>query len=155
MIPVLANVASFGMVKISKCATAKEARALMEQMQIRHLPVVDEVHQDTVVGVISDRDLLRSPSLDRHVFELMSNPILSFDISTPLVTVAQAMVEQKVSSFLITVDDEIEGIVTSEDLLLVLVELLKQQPSAKWVIADFLVNPASQKVMSALGQAGV
>ena len=144
MNPTLKNVTNFRVIKVARDTKAHDALALMEKMQIRHLPVIDE-SGGKVVGILSDRDLLRSPHPDRTVQELMSNPILTFDIKTPLVYVAQAMVEQKVSCFLITSEDEIEGIVTSEDLLLALIDLLKEQPSAKWLIADFLLNSSSQR----------
>lgn len=153
MKPLLTHNMTHKVVTVKRNVPAHEAQAIMRNQLIRHLPVVDEAGE-LVIGMLSDRDLLRSPHPDKPVYELMSSPILSFDINTPMLVVASAMVERKMSAFLVTNDSEIEGIVTSEDLILLLIDILKKEPSPKWILSDFLVNPMMQKVLSAATPAG-
>ncbi len=41
--------------------TFDELQKLMEQLQVRHLPVIDEEHR--VVGLVSERDLARASTM--------------------------------------------------------------------------------------------
>lgn len=143
------------LVTIDKDATAGEALRLMNNFWIRHLPVLDEA-EDYIVGMISERDLLRAPSSATPVYELMSTPIKTFSIDTPMKAVVEAMIEEKVSAYLISKDEEIVGIVTSEDLLVLLDQILKREDSPKtWVLSDVLINPVLQKTAYMVGQAGI
>lgn len=154
MKPELKNNMTHSLVTISKYATASEAYKVMTAEWIRHLPVKDD-SQDYIIGILSDRDLLRSPHPTTPVLELMSAPVRSYDISTPVRTVVSSMIEEKLSAFLITNKDEVVGIVTSEDMLLLLSQLLKEDPSAKWILSEFLVNPVLQRSIDLAAQAGI
>ena len=61
----------------------------------------------------------------------MSWPVHTFDKNTDLRFVANQMIAEKISAFLITDDKKIVGIVTSDDMLKALIELLedKQVPA--------------------------
>lgn len=142
------------LVTVSMGSTAKEAQRLMTNFWIRHLPVMDE-QEGYIVGMLSERDLLRSPSLEIPVEQLMSSPIRTFSIETPLVDVVEAMIEEKVSAFLITQEEEVVGLVTSEDMLIVLEQILKQDESRTWVLNEILVNPALQRAAYIVGQTGI
>lgn len=79
----------------------------MERKNIRHLPVVDD--EGFVTGILSDRDVARASSPDRPGFmggrlvsDFMSWPAITVDQSLPLADVAEGMVDEKVSSFLVT-----------------------------------------------------
>lgn len=151
MNPNLANNMTHKLVTANENMSAYGALTLMKSRGIRHLPVVDE-QGDFIVGMLSDRDLVRLDKSDIPVAKIMSTPILSFDVNAPILNVTNAMIEQKVSAFLVTKEGEVEGIVTSEDLLLLLSEMLAQQPSAKWILSEFLVNPKFQnKILANTG----
>ncbi|MEN0059450.1 MAG: CBS domain-containing protein [Bdellovibrio sp.] len=154
MKPALENNISRKLVTIQKNMKASEAYALMANEWIRHLPVVDD-KGEMVIGMISDRDVLRASRPDKPVAELMSSPVRTFDIGTPIRTVVTAMIDAKMSAFLITERDEIVGIITSEDMLLLLAQLLKEEASAKWILSEFLVNPLLQKTVTMTAQAGI
>lgn len=112
-----------------------EAQVLMEENRIRHLPVVDAEGQLT--GILSDRDVNRAMSPRRPVFlegqtvsHFMSWPAMTVDEEAPLADLAEGMVDEKVSAFLVTRGGrEVVGIVTSEDLLRLLHSILKPLPS--------------------------
>ncbi|MEN0059776.1 MAG: CBS domain-containing protein, partial [Bdellovibrio sp.] len=107
-------------------------------------------------GMISERDLLKAPSSSTLVEDVMSKPLRTFDIETPLRAVVQAMISEKISAYLITKKEEVVGIVTSEDLLHLLDQLLNDQnEEAGWSLGDFLVNPALQRAAYIVGQTGI
>lgn len=147
MKPYLNNNMTHKLVTAPETMSALGALTLMRSRGIRHLPVVNEAG-DLIVGILSDRDLIKIEDMGTPVAKLMSCPIFSFDVNTSLLTITNAMIEHKVSAFLVTNEGEVGGIVTSEDLLLLLSEMLSEQPSAKWVLSEFLVNPRVQKELS-------
>lgn len=142
------------LITISKDATAAEAQLLMTNNCIRHIPVMD-TEKDVIVGILSDRDLLRSPNAHKPVFELMSSPFKTFDVSTSAKIVVQSMIDEKVSSFLVTKDKTVVGIVTTEDMLLLLSQLLDDETNSRWIMSEFLVNPLFQNGMNMISQSGI
>lgn len=133
----------------------------MQLYRIRHLPVVDGA--DNVVGILSDRDVNRamqsqvmkstqvhtdSISFDPKatVRDYMSWPVKTFDKDRSLKTVAKEMIKEKISAFLVTdLDHAIIGIITTEDLLRVLLELLDgPEPARAWNLENLLKMPFTQ-----------
>lgn len=142
------------LITIDRSAVAKEAQRLMTNYWIRHLPVMD-TDTDHIIGLLSDRDLLRSPSSDIPVEQLMSTPFKTFDIDTPLVDIVEAMIDEKISAFVITKNQDVVGLVTSEDLLVVLAQILKEDSDKTWILNEILTNPALQRTAYILGQTGI
>lgn len=144
------------LITVNKDAPAAEALRLMNNYWIRHLPVMD-TDEDYIIGMLSERDLLRSPNPDTPVSHLMTSPIKTFPIEAPMKSVVDAMIEEKVSAFLITKEEEVVGIVTSEDMLVLLDQILKKDESsdAPWVLGDLFVNPLLQRTAYLVGQTGV
>nr|WP_295898964.1 CBS domain-containing protein [uncultured Bdellovibrio sp.] len=142
-------------VTVNQDATAAEAYRLMTNYWIRHLPVMD-AEEEYIVGMLSDRDLLRTPAPETKVQQLMSSPIKTFSIETPIRDVVDAMIEEKVSAFLITKNEEVVGIVTSEDLLVLLDQILKRDDNTTtWSLSEIFTNPALQRAAYLVGQAGI
>jgi CBS domain-containing protein len=118
----------------------------MKKAEIRHLVVTDEYGY--LRGLISDRDFQRAMHLNNDlqfreegktgfdssdiVRDYMSWPAETVSTYTKLAEVAQIMINKKVSALVIT-DDELDatGIITHEDLLKVLIELLKENTPIK------------------------
>lgn len=106
------------------------AAETMENHRIRHLPVVDEL--GVVVGILSARDIHRAMSPvkegflpDAQAAKYMTWPVITVPEWMPIRSVAEGMIDEKVSCFVVT-DDKSHptGIITSEDLLRVLVNML-------------------------------
>ena len=133
----LRNTMTKHIITIDRAGTAAQAMELMRLYSIRHLPVVSESHE-FIVGMLSDRDLLRAPHKFTPVQELMSTPVKTFDISTPCRKIVQEMIDAKMSSFIVTDHDEIVGIVTSEDMLILLGDFLDNESSSKHLVGDYL-----------------
>jgi acetoin utilization protein AcuB len=103
-----------------------QAERRMRQLGVRHLPVVE---QGDLVGVLSARDLGRAArgALDPEtapVEEAMTAEPYVVDPDVPLATVAQQMAAQRVGSAVVVEGDEVVGLFTSTDALVLLSDLL-------------------------------
>ncbi|MNO53527.1 inosine 5'-monophosphate dehydrogenase [compost metagenome] len=107
-------------------------KAIFEQAHFRHLLVLED---DVLVGVISDRDLLRalSPYLDtdaemnrdtetlnRRAHQIMSREPITISPERSLQEAASIMLEQHVSCLPVLENGALVGIVSWKDLLRVM-----------------------------------
>lgn len=116
---------------IRQTDTILEALDVLQSMQIRHLPVVDE--EGELVGMLSDRDLGSRTSMfvegadaeqaavplgSRRVSELMSSSVVSVSVGTDLSAVIEAMLEQHVGAVpVVDADGAVIGIISYVDVL--------------------------------------
>ena len=116
----------------------------MKEHNIRHLPVVDLTGK--LVGIISDRDLLRAANVrmvneieqemtfnPHHTVEdFMSWPVQTVSETASVEELAKMMIDEKVSAFVVNGPNQyIKGIITTEDLLQYLIELLHTSESTR------------------------
>jgi len=114
----------------------------MKEHGIRHLPVVDV--SGKLVGIISDRDMLRAANIrmineieqemtfnPHHTVEdFMSWPVQTVSEKTSVEDLARMMIDQKVSAFVVNGPNQyIKGIITTDDLLQYLIEMLHSSES--------------------------
>ncbi|GAA5315461.1 MAG: hypothetical protein AseanaTS_06660 [Candidatus Pelagadaptatus aseana] len=107
---------------IAAGASLVDAEAMMQQHQIRHLPVVDN---DDIVGVISDRDLQKAVSIghklqdeaDLMVGDLVTHRPYMVDIGDPVAIVVSAMADKRLGSVIVLKEGDIAGIFTAVDAL--------------------------------------
>ena len=103
----------------------RTARTIMDRHRIRHLPVV---RNGRLVGILSDRDLLRYEGLDLEgvdtaVAEAMTLAPITCSIDTTVSRVAAIMIDHKIDSVPVVNDAGVlVGLVTSSDLLQLLVD---------------------------------
>ena len=114
------NIFSKNLVTIRDTDTLHQADDLMNNYNIRHLPVVDAT--DTLVGILAKSDFIALKHVDSRlrdfsVKSLMSSPVKTVALSAKIKAVAQLFISKKISSSLILENGEIVGIVTSEDLI--------------------------------------
>jgi acetoin utilization protein AcuB len=149
---------SQNLVTINWSERMEDAYRKMQVRKVRHLPVMDD--QGGTVGMLSDRDVQRAmiSTIDKKegrlfsdeniefdkdclVRDYMSWPVKSVDQSADLRLVAEQMINDKVSSFLVTDSQKVVGIVTVEDLLKVLVELLGDSGTPiKWTLRGLVTD---------------
>lgn len=114
---------------IERTTTLAEARELMREHKIRHLPVVDE---GELCGIISERDLLlcetRSGARPDTILvevAMVENPFI-VPSDTPLDEVVEIMGEHKYGSVVVVGRDGIEGIFTATDACQAFAQMLRE-----------------------------
>lgn len=105
------------------------ARAMMDEHEVRHLPVVDGKN---IVGLLSERDLSKLEGFPMLNMNLVSVPdamsTLPYIVhpDTPLVEVLQTMKAQRLGSAVVTdVNGKVVGIFTATDAVSLLIETLR------------------------------
>lgn len=117
----------------------------------RHLLVIDKVGH--LVGIISDRDFQRSmwPATtmtsfghDGPIFkanavvsDYMSWPVRSLSQNEDLEAAVRIMIDEKVSAIVITENQEMVGIITSEDMMIILASYVKSSVSIGDKLKEF------------------
>ena len=105
-----------------------EAKELMKEKRLRHLPIINNA--GVIVGIVSKRDLNTFTSDDIPVEYFMSTPIDFVEQNSSVRSVILKMLEKKISSVLVSnTNHEVIGIVTTDDLLWQLAEILDQHHS--------------------------
>lgn len=107
--------------------TVDELHQLMQDLSVRHLPVL---RGDAVVGVISDRDLRLARGLsEQHKIQIRAGDLMNADpvtvsAATPIDEVALKMSERKIGSVLVNdASGKLIGIFTITDALNALIEI--------------------------------
>jgi CBS domain-containing protein len=92
------------------------ARLAMERAWVRHLPVVQD---GKVVGILSDRDLLRGADRVKTVAEAMTPQPLTVYVDTPAREAVALMLQHRIGALpVVGIDMGLIGVVTEADLLL-------------------------------------
>ena len=119
--------------------TVRKALLLLEDQEIRHLPVIDDERR--LVGLVSDRDLreyrlpvieeIENPDqaddlLDTPLSEVMSSDVISVDASEGVAAAIDLIIEYRVGALpvLDQTTEELVGIVSYIDLLRLTRDLL-------------------------------
>lgn len=128
-----------GLKTISIDASMVDAERILNEKKFRHLPVSDG---KKLVGILSDRDIQRAMTViissenktqgliqnHKKVSEYMSTPVHKMKISDTVERLVREMISRKVSSFIIEDDASNDvGIITTEDLLILLLDLLQKK----------------------------
>lgn len=123
------GIMSRDLVTVAPDATLTEVRRRLHDGQFHHMPVLEDGH---LVGVISDRDLLRaiSPFLDTYSEEqrdvqtlsqvagdIMRTDPITVAPETDVEEAANLLLDNQISSLPIVDDGRLVGIVTTKDLL--------------------------------------
>ena len=125
------NIFSDDLVTIKEHAGLSEADDLMNNYNIRHLPVMNDDCE--LVGILSKSDYaglkyLDSRYVNHKVNVFMSSPVKLVPKTATVRQVARIFIEKKISSVVVSDGEEVVGILTSEDLIRLLAdesELLK------------------------------
>lgn len=95
----------------------KSLEKIFERYSIRHIPVLNR--QGILVGIVSDRDLLKSKRSDSvQVKEIMTSEVLTAQNMARIVEVAKLMLHKKIGAMpVIDHSNTLVGIVTLTDIL--------------------------------------
>ena len=126
---------------LSPRATIADAWDLMRELEIRHVPVVDD---GALVGMLSDRDLAQvdiarvlmgqgamalGKELATPIIEVMSSDVISVDSETDLSDLVDLLIESRVGAIPVVRPDtrSVIGIVSYIDVLRALREALEEE----------------------------
>ncbi|MGE0633988.1 MAG: CBS domain-containing protein [Pseudobdellovibrionaceae bacterium] len=159
------------LISVDFSAKLEEAYQIMRNNWIRHLPVTNSWSE--IVGILSDRDLMRAANSQiyastpmhweklefdpqRVVGDYMTSPVRSFDSETATDRVIVEMISTKTSAFLITKDAKVIGIVTTEDMLKLLHHIL-QESGSRWPakLENFFLSPLVQRTSQMVSDMGI
>ncbi len=161
----LKSLTSRRLIRIPLSMSMADAYDLLFRNKIRHLPVVDE--NDHIVGIISEPDFVRlgsnnriSPDLQRSretpVSEVMTRELHVVSIDGDVKEAVDLMLTEKISACLVEKDQEIVGIVTTEDLLILLRTYLNNPSgSLRNKLEDFVYNSPLGTIGHVLSNAGI
>jgi acetoin utilization protein AcuB len=124
------NIFNTKLVTIRSGSTMLDAKHLMKEKRIRHLPIVNA--QNKIVGMLSAHDMTDVLKFQDMPVDLFSSyPVKFVSVETSLSDVAFRMLEEKVSCLLVVEGENATGIITTDDLLLQLAQILqdKEKPS--------------------------
>jgi len=113
---------------VQSTSTLCNAYKFMNEKHIRHLPVMEE---ETLVGIITDRDLRLATSRlatvpfepTAMVKEIMISPVETTYPTNPVEVATQLMREKKIGCLPVMENEKLVGIVTAVDLLDALLHL--------------------------------
>ena len=105
-------------ITIDPDASLAEARVLLDQHRIRHLPVVEDGNP---VGIITDRDIRSAApasSLGQvKVGEIMTRNLITVTPGTQVQEAAKLMVTHRIGGLPVQQEGKLVGIITETDLL--------------------------------------
>lgn len=117
--PSLGTFVTYNPRSIAPETLVREALALMDDLKVHHLPVVDDYQQ--VVGIVSHRDLAsyrQAQSVgDSTVSRVMARRVFTVDQSASPRTALQAILDYGFHSVPVLDDGQLVGMMTSTDFL--------------------------------------
>ena len=131
-------------VTITASAPITEALRVMRQNEVRRLPVLDGA--DRLVGIVSEKDLLRANSGD-PVEEIMTRDVVTVTEYTALEEAARIMADHRISSLPVMRDERLVGIITETDLFHIFLELLAAREEG---VRLTLLVPDEQGILASL-----
>jgi len=112
-------------ITVRQDADFQKALALMQEKQLRRLPVVDDAGR--LVGIVVERDLLvaamRYLQARVEVGDIMTRNVVTVGPETDLVDVARTMLERKIGGLPVLDDGRVVGMITESDIFRRFVEL--------------------------------
>lgn len=131
---------STNLITVPPSATLAEARALMQENRIHHLPVTDE---GELVGLVTLTNVLAATDSflrdDRHrihaneilVGEVMVQDVATVDINASLRQAALFLEKHQIGCLPVIADGDLTGIITDTDFVAVAINLLEQLESTE------------------------
>ncbi len=134
---------SRNVINIEQSAQLSTANEMMNNYNIRHLPVVND--EAVLVGIISRSDFNGLKFVDSRyngftVNQVMSSPVKIVSQTAKVSEVAEIMLSTKISCVLIAKDEEVVGILTTDDLLRLLIETEAMQETLNQLDLEALAD---------------
>lgn len=137
---------STDLITVPPSATLAEARTLMHDNRIHHIPVINDddlVGLVTLTNVLAATDsFLRDPNNRIHANEIsiedtMVTDVATVDVNASLRHAALFLEKHKIGCLPVMDDDELVGIITDTDFVAVAINLLEQLEETEPVVGDY------------------
>jgi CBS domain-containing protein len=137
---------STDLITVPPSATLAEARTLMHENRIHHIPVINDenlVGLVTLTNVLAATDsFLRDPKNRIHANEIVIEDTMVRDVATVEVNAslrhaALFLEKHKIGCLPVMDDDKLVGIITDTDFVAVAINLLEQLEETEPVVADY------------------
>ena len=124
---------------MSETDTVNDARKVMTERHIRHIPITD--HEDRLVGLVTQRDILaatgpvsvsqenKAPDkgeADTLLSDIMMKNVSVVDTNDSLRTAAMYMQSHKYGCLPVVSDGRLAGIITDSDFIAIAINLIEQ-----------------------------
>ncbi|MGM0508860.1 MAG: IMP dehydrogenase [Fusobacteriota bacterium] len=103
-------------VTLDKDSYVKEAKAIMKNYKISGLPVIKE--DNTLIGIITNRDLKYRKNLDVKVSEIMTkNDLITAPLGTTLEEAKEILLENRIEKLpIVNNNNKLKGLITIKDI---------------------------------------
>ena len=130
------SIMSTDLITVAPSASLAEARALMQEHRIHHLPVTDD--ENSLIGLLSLTDVLaatdsrlRNKDSRIHASEICIREVMVTDIATvdhnaSLRQAALFLEKHRIGSLPVISSGKLKGIITDSDFVAVAINLLEQ-----------------------------
>lgn len=102
-------------------ATIREAASSLRRFNIGLLVVVDKADPTRVVGVVSERDIVRAVAegvdLSKPVAEIMAKNVVTVDVEDPLRKAVELMRTHNIRHLVVLKDGKLYGVLSIRDLV--------------------------------------
>lgn len=116
-------VMSSNLISISEDRDIETADGLMKVNKIRHLPVVNANNE--LSGIISTKDVAAAPDRRKSIKSIMTSPVRIVKRGANVKSVIEIMLKHKICSVLVANEEDVVGIVTTDDLLKLLSQVIE------------------------------
>ena len=161
-VPSLITYVSRGVFSVREDHPLAEVAGLMGERQVRHVPVIGG--EGELAGILSDRDLKLASDPGGGgikpgvlVRDFMSAPVITIDSEASVTEAVNLLLEWKISCVAVTQGNSLWGILTTDDLLRLLRDLVEKEgsPKRRLRVLDYLYKPVTQEALREAGSVGI
>jgi len=102
-------------------ARIKDVARIMVEKRIGLVVVVDKAQPDVVIGVVSERDIIKAVAnnvdINLPVKEIMSSPVITVEGDEPIWNVAKIMRQHNIRHVVVTKGGKLFGVISIRDLV--------------------------------------
>ena len=129
----IAHIMLRAIISVDQAATIRQA---IEKMVKKNIGSVVVTKGKKMVGILTERDVLKQLCFDAHcvdksVTEIMSSPLVTIEGNASIGKAASMMAERGIRRLLVTVDGQIKGIITERDVMRATLEVFKALSDAR------------------------
>lgn len=124
MLFLASSIMSMDLILISEDNNIADAEMMMKANRVRHLPVVGQSNE--LSGIITSTDVAKSFNKKNKIKTIMSLRVQIIKQDSNIKKIIAQMLKLKISSMLVAHNDDLVGIITTDDLIQFLYELIDE-----------------------------